>query len=141
LDVVWGALTDYTNLPRFSPSILQSQVVERQGNRIRLKQETRARFLFFYRRFQMDIQVTEHPFSRLDFEETSHRDFELYQGFWGVSQTAQGIILDYNTTAKADFGPIVGWFAGDYVKQNARESWAYLKAEIEARVKRRERKN
>jgi len=108
---VWSTLSDYDHLPSFVLSLKTSKVQERSSDSLLIDQVADGRaLLFFHRRIHVRLQVHEHPFDEIVFEDISHRDFVSYSGSWHILAAAGGgSWVDYRLQAKPNFfapGPI-----------------------------------
>jgi ribosome-associated toxin RatA of RatAB toxin-antitoxin module len=97
---VWAVLTDYEALPDLLSGMRQSRVLSRAGRRVLVHQEVQARALVFSRTLHVLLEVWETPPRQLDFRDTLHRDFELYEGVWRLRATAAGAQVQYRLRAR-----------------------------------------
>ena len=86
---VWKVLTSYERMPEYVPDMISNRVVSRQGNRVLLDQQGRARFLFFQRDIRVKVEVLEEPTSAIDVNLVSG-DMEAYRCRWELAPQADG---------------------------------------------------
>lgn len=103
--VVWDVLTDYGHIPDFVHSMKVSEPLQRAGNDLVLRQEGEGGFLFFIQRIHLLLSVHEEPKESIVFEDTSHKDFEFYQGSWALTPSTSGNELEvvYTLDAREHF--------------------------------------
>lgn len=65
LEVLWDTLVDYERLPRFVPDMESSQVLERRGDKLTVRQAGEAGWGPFKQRFELIMAVTEFPRKKL----------------------------------------------------------------------------
>jgi ribosome-associated toxin RatA of RatAB toxin-antitoxin module len=87
--LVWKVLTGYERMPEFVPDMISNRVVSRQGNRLLLEQQGRARFLFFRRDIKVKVEVVEEPSSAIDVNLISG-DMEAYRCRWELLPQPDG---------------------------------------------------
>uniref|UniRef100_A0A1J3G6I8 Coenzyme Q-binding protein COQ10 START domain-containing protein n=1 Tax=Noccaea caerulescens TaxID=107243 RepID=A0A1J3G6I8_NOCCA len=99
LDTVWSVLTDYEKLSDFIPSLVVSELVEKEGNRVRLfqvGQQNLALGLKFNAKavldcFEKELEILPNGRRReIDFKMVQG-DFQLFQGKWSIEQLDTGI--------------------------------------------------
>lgn len=82
-DVIMDVLTDYNNLSRFVPSLVQSKVVEQGDGVTYVYQEGKASFLGFSRTIHVLLAV-ERDDTKLHMVDKLLKDFKLYEALWTV---------------------------------------------------------
>ncbi|XP_010428596.1 PREDICTED: uncharacterized protein LOC104713217 isoform X1 [Camelina sativa] len=99
LDSVWKVLTDYEKLSDFIPGLVVSELVEQEGNRVRLfqmGQQNLALGLKFNAKavldcFEKELEILPHGRRReIDFKMVEG-DFQLFEGKWSIEQLDKGI--------------------------------------------------
>jgi ribosome-associated toxin RatA of RatAB toxin-antitoxin module len=105
----WEVLTDYGNLKKFTPNLVDSTLLapDAQGHK-RLRQTFQRQVLFFPVRSSVTVAVTEQPEEKLQFDRTEGF-FEQFTGGWTiqpVDEIPRGsgpkTLLTYQVAAKAD---------------------------------------
>ncbi|XP_010456137.1 PREDICTED: uncharacterized protein LOC104737618 isoform X2 [Camelina sativa] len=98
LDSVWKVLTDYEKLSDFIPGLVVSELVEKEGNRVRLfqmGQQNLALGLKFNAKavldcFEKELEILPHGRRReIDFKMVEG-DFQLFEGKWSIEQLDKG---------------------------------------------------
>ncbi|KAJ4905518.1 Polyketide cyclase / dehydrase and lipid transport protein [Raphanus sativus] len=99
LDAVWSVLTDYEKLSDFIPGLVVSELVEKEGNRVRLfqmGQQNLALGLKFNAKavldcFEKELEILPNGRRReIDFKMVEG-DFQLFEGKWSIEQLDKGI--------------------------------------------------
>ncbi|CAL9232748.1 unnamed protein product [Arabidopsis halleri] len=99
LDSVWSVLTDYEKLSDFIPGLVVSELVEKEGNRVRLfqmGQQNLALGLKFNAKavldcFEKELEILPQGRRReIDFKMVEG-DFQLFEGKWSIEQLDKGI--------------------------------------------------
>ncbi|KAF8047770.1 hypothetical protein N665_2836s0003 [Sinapis alba] len=99
LDAVWRVLTDYEKLSDFIPGLVVSELVEKEGNRVRLfqmGQQNLALGLKFNAKavldcFEKELEILPNGRRReIDFKMVEG-DFQLFEGKWSIEQLDKGI--------------------------------------------------
>ncbi|XP_033134696.1 uncharacterized protein LOC103836807 [Brassica rapa] len=102
LDAVWSVLTDYEKLSEFIPGLVVSELVEKEGNRVRLfqmGQQSIALGLKFNAKavldcFEKELEILPHGRRReIDFKMVEG-DFQLFEGKWSIEQLDKGEASD-----------------------------------------------
>ena len=99
VEAAWAVLTDYERTSDFVKSVKRSVVRERAPAHIVLEQEGVARVLFFSRRAQVVLWVTEEPPRAIRFRDVGARDFKSYEGRWELSPQPGGVRVSYSLSA------------------------------------------
>ncbi|CAN7023062.1 unnamed protein product [Brassica oleracea var. botrytis] len=102
LDAVCSVLTDYEKLSEFIPGLVVSELVEKEGNRVRLfqmGQQSIALGLKFNAKavldcFEKELEILPHGRRReIDFKMVEG-DFQLFEGKWSIEQLDKGEASD-----------------------------------------------
>ncbi|CAF2034573.1 unnamed protein product [Brassica napus] len=102
LDAVWSVLTDYEKLSEFIPGLVVSELVEKEGNRVRLfqmGQQSIALGLKFNAKavldcFEKELEILPRGRRReIDFKMVEG-DFQLFEGKWSIEQLDKGEASD-----------------------------------------------
>jgi hypothetical protein len=109
-DVAWGVLTDYDHLGAFLSSIRESRVESRRPGGLVLEQVVAGRVMFVTRTLHLLLDVTEGPGHQLAFRDTSHRDFEQYEGSYSLILLPHTVRVAYHLRAqpRLDMPGVVG---------------------------------
>ncbi|NTW70328.1 MAG: cyclase [Chlorobiaceae bacterium] len=101
--VVWKVLTDYNNLKRYIPRMVESDLVEDKGNLKVIALLGEFRVFLFKKTIRVSINMHETYPSRIDYEKISG-DFEVYRGAWILQMySSGGTILTYESEIKPSF--------------------------------------
>ncbi len=131
----WDVLTNYERIPDFVHSMKISKVEQRSNNDLVLRQEGEGSFLFFSKRIHLLMNVHEQPQTNsIIFTDTSHKDFDSYQGTWKItpSDYGHGLEVIYTLDADQNFSA-PAFIASDVVKGNVQDLLRSLKKEIAQR--------
>jgi ribosome-associated toxin RatA of RatAB toxin-antitoxin module len=93
-EVIWATLTDYDNLDRFIPGMRKSEVAERRGNVVIVRQQGEARLLFFTYNINVVVEATEEPRSSIQVRLVSG-NLKKLSGGYEVSRVPGGDDEDY----------------------------------------------
>ena len=120
--VAWSVLSNYSQIPGFVHSMKVSSVETRNGNDLVLKQEGEGGFLFFTQRIHLLLNVHEEPGKSIVFTDTSHKDFDFYQGTWTINRAPGGYGLEviYTLDAKGSFGA-PAFLVGDSIQGGVKD--------------------
>ena len=101
---VWKTITDYDNLSSYLPKVMESHIVERNGNEITLDQTGKTGIFIFEKVVNFRLKLMEEYPESISFEQISG-DFLVYQGEWllETSSAIQGTLLSYNAKLKPLF--------------------------------------
>lgn len=132
--VAWGVLSNYSEIPDFVHSMKVSSVENRNGNDLVLKQEGEGGFLFFTQRIHLLLNVHEEPEKSIVFTDTSHKDFDFYQGTWTISQAPAGYGLEiiYTLDAEEHFGA-PAFLVGDSIQGSVKDLLESIRREMTTR--------
>ncbi len=131
----WDILTNYDHIPDFVHSMKISHVESRDTNDLVLRQEGEGGFLFFSKRIRLLMNVHEQPQTdTIFFTDTSHQDFNVYQGSWSItpSSLGHGLEVIYSLDAAQNFSA-PAFIASDVVKGNVQDLLQSLRREIAQR--------
>ncbi len=133
-DTAWGVLSDYEHIPDFVHSMKVSVPVQRVGNDLVLRQEGEGGFLFFTQRIHLLLNVHEEPGKSIVFEDTSHKDFEFYQGTWTINKDSSGSGLEiiYTLDAQEHFDA-PAFLVGDSIQGSVRDLLQSVQREMASR--------
>ncbi len=108
---VWALLTDYDHLTEVSPQMKTSRVLQRTDEKIVIEQTTETRFLFFWKKINVKLNVLEKPFDEIAFYQTGG-NMELFSGNWVLQPMEEGRVtrLTYRLKFKPGFY-VPRWFA------------------------------
>lgn len=100
---VWKVLTDYNNLKRYIPRMVESDLVEDNGDVKVINLIGKFRVFLFKKTIQVSINMYEKFPLRIDYEKISG-DFEVYRGAWILQRySSEGTILTYESEIKPSF--------------------------------------
>ncbi|ASQ90038.1 cyclase [Prosthecochloris sp. GSB1] len=101
---VWRAVTNYDNLHRTLPKVLESRVIERSDREIILDQTGRTGILIFEKTVKFRLKIVEHYPGTIAFEQISG-DFLVYHGEWRLESVPnhEGTLLHYHAEIKPRF--------------------------------------
>ena len=104
LEVLWAVLTDYRNLSSFIPNLSSSELVDRDGPTVRLKQVGTQQLLGLRFSAQVQLQLTEYrPEGLLRFH-MLQGDFRRFEGSWQMRELPDGSSLVYELTVQGCLG-------------------------------------
>jgi carbon monoxide dehydrogenase subunit G len=132
VSLVWEVLTDYDNLARFIPGLLQSAVQLRAANRVVLEQKGEARFLVFAYPIEVRLEVLESPRDWITSRAVGG-NLKRMNGRYELRAESAGVRLRYTGELEPDFDlpPVIGTLA---VRSMVQEQFAAMVAEIERRA-------
>lgn len=127
---VWKVLTDYNNLKRYIPRMVESDLVEDKGDLKVIALIGVFRVFLFKKTIHVSINMHETFPSRIDYEKISG-DFEVYKGSWILQRySSDGTILTYESEIKPTFiAP--DFIFQDILKKDMVAGLTALKAEAE----------
>ena len=127
----WDILTDYDHIPKFVNSMKVSAVQGRTVNDVVLQQEGEGGFLFFSKRIHLLLNVHEEPNRSIVFSDTSHKDFNFYEGSWQIlkANSGHGLEVIYTLDAEQNFSA-PAFIASDIVKGNVQDLLKSLRKQI-----------
>lgn len=133
--VVWATLTDYDNTARWIPGMERSAVVERRPGFARVEQAGQAQVLFFRVGVKVVVDVAESPPDRIDVKLVSG-DFRHLEGAYrlgAVDGEPARQRLQWTGTLELRT-PVPGFVAQRLLRENVRQQFSSLLAEIERRA-------
>ncbi len=107
---VWAVLTDYDNLAEFMPHLDKSEVLEREEDRLTLRQEGSVWFPMKRLRSVATMEVRESPPQAINFRATEG-DYVIYQGRWRLEPRPEGTDLFYEAVIEPSFW-VPRWMLG-----------------------------
>ncbi|HJT24800.1 MAG TPA: SRPBCC family protein, partial [bacterium] len=126
--VIWDVLTAYEQIPHFVGSLKKSHVEEDLGvYHFLLDQEFEGGFLFFTKRIDVLLDIHETWQQRIDFADTVHKDFKLYQGCWELNPAGKEEKITYTLEAQPNFDAP---FLGDFMNGGAKDLLESVRKEI-----------
>jgi len=127
---VWKVLTDYNNLKRYIPRMVESDLIEDKGDLKVIALIGVFRVFLFKKTIHVSINMHETFPSRIDYEKISG-DFEVYKGSWILQRySSDGTILTYESEIKPTFiAP--DFIFQDILKKDMVAGLTALKAEAE----------
>ncbi|MCO5604462.1 hypothetical protein L7F22_058628 [Adiantum nelumboides] len=97
---VWNVLTAYEALPEFVPNLVNSVVLSRDGNKVRLIQEGCKCLLYMVLHARVVLDLWEQPEQEITFKQVQG-DFDSFQGTWTLNQLGgQHTVLKYAVDTK-----------------------------------------
>src|SRR5688500_542475 len=132
---VRAALTDYPQIPRFMPEVRTSQVLERSDDRAVVEQEAVARFMMFSKRVHLVLEIHEDR-GTIRFRDRCGKSFASYEGVWTIAEREGQTHVTYELSANPSFD-LPAFLLNRLLKRDASQMIERLKAEIEARARKR----
>lgn len=124
----WAVLTDYDNLEKFVPGLVESRVDEKTPEWLILEQTGASSFLLFKFRNSVKFKVKEYPPHKIEFEAIAG-DFEQFDGSWEVQENSDGVVLVYQARAVPDFfAP--QWVVRQFLKRDVPGQLKAVKSEM-----------
>ena len=101
---VWNTLTNYDNLSKTLPKVLESHLIENETGHIILEQTGRTGILIFEKTVRFRLKIQEEYLHRVTFEQISG-DFHVYSGQWLLETLPdqRGTFLQYHALIKPLF--------------------------------------
>lgn len=134
----WAVLTDYRNFEAFLPSVVQSRVLETDGDRHVVEQIDQRQVLLASVKSRVCTENVEQPQDRIDFR-LLEGDLKTLQGYWQLRwvQGAAGdrspqVLISQTVTAEADAGLFEGAFHGIF-EDSLRDNLDAIRQEVERR--------
>lgn len=90
-------LTDYQELPRYIPGLLQLREKRLSPTRVEVWQEGVVQVLFFRVRLVSSLEMEETPERRVVFNQVSG-DLQSYSGEWNLMKARDGTTVSYEAT-------------------------------------------
>ena len=127
-ETVFTVLTDYAEIPRFTPQMRASVVRERGDGRAVVEQEAIAKFLMFSRRIHLVLAITEGP-AVITFRDVCGESFHQYEGVWRLERIDGHTRIQYTLTAKPSFA-VPEFLLSRLLKRDATQMLRGLQAEM-----------
>jgi hypothetical protein len=133
VEQAWSLLSDYGHLKGTVESLVQSDVMEKEGDHVVVEQQAKGAFLFFTHVVKVRLKIFEKKLRRIDFEDVLKKDFGVYKGSWEIEPSATGVHVTYKLTA--DRGRFAPEAIEQYVfKGQAATMLGQIKAKLEAKA-------
>ena len=127
----WDVLTDYDRLSEFVPDLMESRVIERQGDQVVVEQKGKVSFLFFNLPVFVRMEIVERPPHEV-LAKAVKGSFQEMTGRYALEPSTLGVKLSYTGRFVPNFG--VPRFIGDAVLKHAvEEQFGAMVHEIERR--------
>ena len=101
-------LTDYENLSRFIPNLSTSELIQRQGQTVRLQQVGSQQLLGLRFSAQVQLELTEYRQDGLLQFRMVKGDFRRFEGSWQIRQRPDVSSLLYELTVQGCLGMPIG---------------------------------
>ena len=108
VQLLWDVLTDYENLSRFIPNLSTSELIQRQGQTVRLQQVGSQQLLGLRFSAQVQLELTEFRQDGLLQFRMVKGDFRRFEGSWQIRQRPGGSSLLYELTVQGCLGMPIG---------------------------------
>jgi ribosome-associated toxin RatA of RatAB toxin-antitoxin module len=108
VQLLWDVLTDYENLSRFIPNLSTSELIQRQGQTVRLQQVGSQQLLGLRFSAQVQLELTEFRQDGLLQFRMVKGDFRRFEGSWQIRQRPDGCSLLYELTVQGCLGMPIG---------------------------------
>ncbi len=132
LESAWEVLTDYGHLADFVPSMKHSEVIARRADGALVEQAGEGQALWFKRTFHVLLEVREEPLGRIDFRDTSGKDFSLYEGDWELTIEPTETRVDYRLRTRPK-GGLPAVMVGPVLRSSLEQMLEQVRAEIARR--------
>ena len=106
--LLWDVLTDYENLSQFIPNLSTSELIQRQGQTVRLQQVGSQQLLGLRFSAQVQLELTEYRQDGLLQFRMVKGDFRRFEGSWQIRQRPDGSSLLYELTVQGCLGMPIG---------------------------------
>ena len=133
VQLLWDVLTDYENLSRFIPNLSSSELIQRQGQTVRLQQVGSQQLLGLRFSAQVQLELTEFRQDGLLQFRMVKGDFRRFEGSWQIRQRPDGCSLLYELTVQGCLGMPIG-----LIEERLRDD---LSSNLNAVVKEAHRRN
>lgn len=130
--VAVAVLTDYETIPHFMPDVRRSIVLERGERYALVEQEAVSRLLMFSKRVHLVLEVREAGGGIISFRDLCGWSFAIYEGRWRLSDTADGVAIEYELRAQPAFD-VPAFLVRRLLERDAERMIEALQAEIAAR--------
>lgn len=103
IEVVWGLLSDYSNLATYIPNLTLSELRRHPTNGIRVEQCGAQSILGFEFRASVTMDMTElnataSDWRAIEFKLAASRDFNIFEGVWRMESVDDKTALFYEVT-------------------------------------------
>lgn len=133
VEKAWALLSDYGHLKGTVESLVQSDVLEKEGDHLVVEQQAKGAFLFFTHVVRVRLKILEQKLHRIEFEDILKKDFGVYRGSWEIEPSQGGVRVTYKLTA--DRGRFAPEAIEQYVfKGQAATMLGQIKAKLEAKA-------
>jgi ribosome-associated toxin RatA of RatAB toxin-antitoxin module len=130
--LVFAVLSDYDDIPRFMPDVTSSRVIERSDGHVLVEQEALAKLMFFSKRIELRLDITETAGS-IHFRDESGKSFSRYEGGWRIHQRDTRTVITYEVIARPAFD-VPEFILKRLLKRNATRMIENLRTEMVARA-------
>lgn len=136
VDIVWNVLTSYEQFPEFLPSVVSSQILERQDNRVVVERKDRRKIGWLPIKVKIVTENIETFQDRIDYRMLEGTLDEMH-GNWRMASVESGndqpvTLLMQTIKAKASMGPLQPYFY-DVFENGLIETMADLRQVMEQR--------
>lgn len=135
-DQAWRVLTDYEHLPEFIPDLLAVTVQSRDGNTVRIEQQSSAGFLFVWHTIRMALHIEERKPTAIHVALVDG-DMRHYDTVWSIESLSQGSAtmtrITFSGMIEPNF-PVPPLFGRAIVEANLKRTVEAVIAEIERRT-------
>lgn len=128
----WAVILDYEGLPRFLSMLESSEILEREGSTVLVRQVGRAR-LVITKRFRVDLEFRRLDPRRVHFRQVKG-DFKEFSGVWSVAPHANGVLIGF-TAAVHHSLPLPGFLIRRALRSEAETMLPEVTAEIARRAR------
>jgi hypothetical protein len=116
-------ITSYENAKNI-PGILESKVISRAGNKVRVYRVIEEQILFFQIELKSTIEYTEEPNRLISFEQIGG-DTKLYKGSWRLSPNKDSTVFKYDAIVEPH--PLIPLGVIEYfMKNNLKERFEFM---------------
>ena len=100
IEIVWDVLTDYERIPGFVQSLKRSEIAERDGSRVTLRQVASVGVFPLRKTARVTLEVEEQKPNRIQFRDLLFEDFRYYSGSWELMADSSRTIVAYALDAR-----------------------------------------
>ena len=136
LATVWEVLTDYEGIPSFVEAVKHSDIEQRAGARVRVRQSAAVGVFPVRKRARVTLDVMERHPNRIEFRDLLGQDFRLYTGAWSLSGDSSRTVVDYalDTTPRS---AAPHWLGKSMMSHSAQDLLKQVRDEIDRRSRAR----
>lgn len=98
--VAWAVLTDYDHISRFVSSMRSSEVVQRHGDSLVVRQQAVGGLWFIHRRMNVVLEIRQVLKLAILFHDVSGQDFKSYAGAWRLVRDGDELHVQYELAAE-----------------------------------------